>query len=184
MNIPGSSFAPLICAGRALATSAAVCGLALASAANASGAQTNVAAAASCKTSGLVVWLDTQGNATAGSTYYTLRFTNQSGHACTLAGYPGVSAVDLRGRQLGSAGSRNPSVAHVVGLPSGATADAVLRITDVHNFPASTCHPAAAAGLRVYPPNQTASKVVPIPFEACSHAGPVYLSVKAVAATT
>jgi hypothetical protein len=33
---------------------------------------------------------------------YYLEFTNLSGHACTLAGYPGVSAVGLSGGQLGS----------------------------------------------------------------------------------
>lgn len=32
-----------------------------------------------------------------------------------------------------------------------------------------------AAGLRVYPPNQFASKVIPYPFPACPHAGPVYI---------
>ena len=181
MNMHRRSSTKPACSKRSIAMSAVVCGLALATAANASGARTTAGAAASCKTSGLVVWIDTEGSATAGSTYYILKFTNQSGHTCALAGYPGVSAVDLRGRQLGSAGSRNPSVAHVVSLPSGATAGAVLRITDVANYPASTCHPVAAAGLRVYPPNETASKVVPFPFEACSHAGPVYLSVKAVA---
>jgi hypothetical protein len=37
-----------------------------------------------------------------------------------------------------------------------------------------------AAGLRVYPPNLTTSKVVPFPFSACSLTGPVYLNVRAV----
>ena len=55
-----------------------------------------------CATSGLVVWMDTQGDGAAGSVYYTLQFTNLSGHACTLRGYPGVSAVSLSGHQLGA----------------------------------------------------------------------------------
>jgi hypothetical protein len=138
-------------------------------------------AAASCKTSGLVVWLDTRGNAAAGSVYYTLKFTNQSGRTCSLIGYPGVSAVDLRGHRLGSAGSRTPSGVHLVSLPNGATASALLRIAQAANFPESACHRVAAAGLRIYPPNQTASKVIPIPFDACSRTGPIYLSVKALA---
>jgi hypothetical protein len=37
-----------------------------------------------------------------------------------------------------------------------------------------------AGGLRVYPPGQTASKLVPFPFRACSRSGPGYLSVEAV----
>jgi uncharacterized protein DUF4232 len=161
----------------------AACVLALAAVVNASGARTTATAAADCKTSGLVVWLDTRGNAAAGSIYYTLKFTNQSGHTCTLTGYPGVSAVDLRGHRLGSAASRNPSGVHVVSLPSGATGSAQVRITQAGNFPQPACHNVAAAGLRVFPPNQTAAKVVPIPFQACSRAGPVYLSVKTVAGT-
>jgi hypothetical protein len=58
-----------------------------------------------CRTSALVVWLSTQGNGTAGSTYYKLGFTNLSRRACHLLGYAGVSALDLGGRRLGSAAS-------------------------------------------------------------------------------
>ncbi len=134
-----------------------------------------------CTTSGLVIWLDTQGSGTAGSTYYNLEFTNLYRHACTLFGYPGVSGVNLVGHRLGSAASHNAAHApSVVTLPGGATATVVLRITDVFAFPSSACGRQTAAGLRVYPPNQTASKVVPFPFVACSHTGPVYLSVEAV----
>src|SRR4029079_9392733 len=52
-----------------------------------------------CTTAGLVVWLNTQGSGTAGSTFYQLKFTNLSGHACTLTGYPGVSGVNLAGHR-------------------------------------------------------------------------------------
>ncbi len=151
------------------------CGLALI-AGSASGGQ----ATTSCRTSGLVVWIDTQGNGAAGSVIYQLELTNQSGHPCSLVGYPGVSAVDLRGHQLGSAAGRSPSPRRVVTLRNGATASAQLQISQVLNYPRSVCRPVAAAGLRVYPPNQTASKVAPFPFGACSRAGPVYLHVKAV----
>jgi hypothetical protein len=154
---------------------------ALVTAATAVGVAPARTAVAACKTSDLVVWLGAPGNAAAGSTFVTLKFTNESGHTCTLTGYPGVSALDLRGHRLGSAGSRDPSSARVVRLANGATANATLRIVVAANFPPSTCHRSAAAGLRVYPPNQTASKIVPIAFEACSRPGPIYLSVKALA---
>ncbi|MGI8428546.1 MAG: DUF4232 domain-containing protein [Solirubrobacteraceae bacterium] len=134
-----------------------------------------------CATSGLVVWLDTQGNGAAGSNYYHLEFTNQSGSACMLGGYPGVSAVNLGGDQLGSAASRDKSRRpRTVRLASGATATTVLRIVEAGNFPRSACHQVSAAGLRVYPPNRTASKLIPFPFNACSRTGPVYLSVRAM----
>jgi Domain of unknown function (DUF4232) len=67
-------------------------------------AATHVAAAAStprCTTSGLVVWLNTQGDGAAGSTYYKLQLTNLSGNACTVQGFPGVSAVGLADGQVG-----------------------------------------------------------------------------------
>jgi len=134
-----------------------------------------------CATSGLVVWLDTQGDGAAGSTYFNLEFANLSGHACTLLGYPGVSAVNLVGKQLGSAASRDKSgKPATVKLAAGGSATVVLRITDVGVFSSSACHQTTAAGLRVYPPNQTVSRVVPFPFAACTHTGTVYLSVEAV----
>jgi hypothetical protein len=139
------------------------------------------AATPRCPTSGLVVWLDTQGNGAAGSIFYNLMLTNLTGHACTLAGYPGVSAVNLAGVRLGSPARRNAQhTPHTITLTPGASAKAVLQITEAANFPSATCRRVTAAGLRVYPPNQTASKIVPFPFQACSRSGPVFLSVEAV----
>jgi hypothetical protein len=146
-----------------------------------------------CVTSQLVVWLNTRGNGTAGSEYYDLEFTNLSPRSCYLDGYPGISGVNLAGQQLGSAAGRDAVHAPAVitlasgtsaqGLAvftSGDTATAVVQLTDVANFTAGTCAHASAAGLRVYPPDQTASKVVPFPFVACSRRGPVYLHVEAM----
>lgn len=145
-------------------------------------APTTIAASTpKCSTSQLVVWLDTQGNGTAGSIYYTLEFTNLSTSTCTLGGYPGVSAVGLSGHQLGSSASRDRTTsARTITLASGASATADLRIVEAGNFPSSTCRQVTAAGLRVFPPNMTKSKVVPFPFDACSLSGPVYLSIRAV----
>jgi hypothetical protein len=140
-----------------------------------------VASAPRCPTSGLVVWLDTQGNGTAGSVIYKLRFTNLSGHTCALFGYPGVSAVDLAGQQLGRSASRDHArAARLVTLKNGRTATALLRVVDAGNFPASSCAPVTAAGLRVFPPNSPASKLVPFPFRACAGSTPTYLFVRAV----
>ena len=135
----------------------------------------------SCAASGLVVWLDTNGNGAAGSVYYRLEFTNLSGRTCRLRGFPGVSGVDLGGHRLGRPASRNHAIAaRTVTLGRGASASAVLQIVEAGNFSAASCRQVTAAGLRVFPPNQTASKVVPFPFRACSRAGPVYLMVRAV----
>jgi hypothetical protein len=51
----------------------------------------------------------------------------------------------------------------------------------VGNFPASRCRATNAAGLRVFPPNQRASKVVPFPLRACAKAAVAYLFVGPVA---
>lgn len=170
---------------RPLGFAAIACVAALASVVALTGAAQ--ASTPACATSGLVVWLDTMGNGAAGTTYYNLEFTNLSGHACKLVGYPGVSGIGLSGRQLGSAASRDGAHAPAtVTLASGTTvnmvgttATVILAITDVANFPAASCHPVTAAGLRVFPPNQRASKLIPFPFRACS-SGPSYLHVEAV----
>jgi hypothetical protein len=159
-----------------VALSAGAGALALcAGAASADGAK--AASVTRCSTSGLVVWLDTQGNGAAGSSYYELEMTNLSGQTCSLGGFPGVSAVGLSGKQLGSAARREGSAGKTVTLTSGATAVATLRIVIAGNFPASKCGIATAAGVKVYPPGQKAAKTVPFPFEACSKSGPVYLAV-------
>jgi hypothetical protein len=134
-----------------------------------------------CQTPGLVVWLDTSGNGTAGSTYYNLQFTNLSGTSCELSGFPGVSAVGLTGARVGAAAERILTGAVVaVRLAPGATATSVLQLTDAGNFPSSACHELLAAGLRVYPPGATVSKLVPYPFEACSSEHSIFLHVRSV----
>ena len=67
------------------------------------------------------------------------------------------------------------------GSTSGRTATAELQIADTGNY--SQCFQRlpqrpgmagllpTAAGLRVYPPNQTASTVIPYPLRACAHTG-------------
>jgi hypothetical protein len=134
-----------------------------------------------CSSIGTIAWLNTNSSAGAGSVFYKLQFTNLSGRRCTLRGFPGVSAVDTRGHQLGSAASRDRGTpVRTIALSNGVTARVALRIVQVVNIPASQCRPVTAAGLRIFPPNQGAAKFVPFPFKACSRSGPIYLSVKAI----
>jgi Domain of unknown function (DUF4232) len=151
-------------------------------------ASAGTASSPRCATSGLVVWLDVPpGHDFAGGAGYDLEFTNLSGRACTLRGYPGVSAVSLSGRQLGSPAGWGAPVATMVRLARGATATAHLQINDPGGYGTRCLLPPpwkqpwrpgtlpTAAGLRVYPPGQFTSKVIPYPFRACAHAGPVYI---------
>lgn len=158
-------------------------------AAGAAGAQAAAGAAAKagtprCATAGLVIWMRSSG-AAAGSAFYTLMFTNLSGHACTIDGHPGVSAVSLAGHQIGTPASWSPPAPHLVRLARGATGYALLKYSDVvtGGDGPRPCHPVTAAGLRVFPPGQTAAKVVPIPITACTATGLVFMSVQPVQKT-
>ena len=138
---------------------------------------------APCPSSGLQVTLG-QGNGAAGSTYYPLDFSNNSGASCTLFGYPGVSFVTgIGGSQIGSAASRNPALpSELVTIPPGGIAHATLQVVNAENFAASACHMVTAHWLKVYPPNQTAPLYVSFTAHACSgKAKPVnILAVEAV----
>ncbi len=135
-----------------------------------------------CTTAGLVVWLDTQPAATLRHAVdYNVQMTNLSGHACVLRGYPRISAVDIRGNQLGRAARRDTRKrVESVRLGRGATARAVLRITDVGIYSRSRCGHRAAAGLRIYLPHGKSSKRVPFPFAACSRPAVHYLAIQAL----
>jgi hypothetical protein len=93
----------------------------------------------------------------AGSVYQVIDFTNISGAACTLFGYPGVAlAGGTPVTQIGAAAARSKaSSARLVTLAAGKTANALLRITQAANYPASRCAPRASTYLQIYPPNQT-----------------------------
>ena len=169
----------------------AACAVTGSSSASATASKPAAASTPECATSGLVVWMDTVGQAYAGGVSYTLKFTNLSGHACTLYGYPGVWAVTLSGSPIGASNTGGTIKPTTVTLADGATATSTLRITDPANFgtacflPGQTPAPGrpgklpTAAGLQVEPPNPLSFtyKVIPFPFSACysTSAGPVYL---------
>jgi hypothetical protein len=139
------------------------------------GSPSAAAVAPACETPGLVVWLDTNGNGTAGSIHYTLEFTNLSRQACTLNGFPFVRATSISREVLGRRAAFESGVPHTVTIARGRTATADLQIVDVGVYSPAACHPVAAAGLRVYPPNQTRARDVPFPFASCASRGPVFL---------
>jgi hypothetical protein len=163
----------------AIATAAvAVPTTALASSAGAR-APAQPAAVHRCYQTQLRAWLGVPGSGAAGSTYYELELSNISGQACTLYGYPGVSAL-TSGHQDGSAASRSAShPATLVLLEPRVTAHVILQITDVGNFPPSACDPVTANTLRVYAPGDYSALFIPFSVPACGTAGPLYLHVSA-----
>ena len=116
----------------------------------------------------------------AGISVSTLEFTNVSGIACALSGYPGVAAYGAGGAQIGNAAGRDTSVAarRIVLAPGASARAAVLA-----SVSAGSCRPVVATGLRVVPPGQSAARYIRHAFPACGLAGrraPVFLHVRAV----
>ena len=163
---------------------AAVAGLAISTAAYAatsSGtASTAAASVPKCTASDLGVWIAvSQGSGAAGTIYYPLEFTNVSGHTCSLFGFPGVSVLDRNGNQLGSPANWIRTTApRTVILTPGATAHTQLAYHDAVVTTEPGCDPVYSAFLlRIYPPDQYGATLAAFSFEACSHAGPVYMSI-------
>ena len=130
-------------------------------------------ATTTCASSGLRVRLDTTAaGAAAGSYYVPLDFTNTSGQACQLTGYPAVAFTSgMTGQQIGAEAAVDKSVrVTTVLLPSGGTAHAWLQVLSAANYPASKCHPVTAAGLRVVAPGSESAAYVPHPVPACKMA--------------
>jgi hypothetical protein len=126
-------------------------------------APSSSAAGTACATSALQVKLGAS-DGYAGGVYQTIDFTNTSGSSCTLTGYPGVSLVTGPShQQLGLAAKRSTTgaPAATVTLGPGDTANAVVQIVDALNFPSSSCSPAKAADLKVFPPNQFTAVYLP-----------------------
>ncbi len=160
----------------AAALAAAALLLAAAQATAAPPAAQSRAGAPPCKTSQLVIWIF-NGQGAAGSFYYELNFTNLSGSTCTMRGYPKVFGVDLQGKRVGLNFAHAPGKQKLVTLSGGGalagpqapdTVTAKLQIVEAGNFPPARCHPTEIAGVRVVPPGQSASKVVPFPSETCA----------------
>jgi hypothetical protein len=169
----------------AAVASAAIVILSADAAAASQAAGTAAPATPTCSTSQLLVWLGISGDIASGWTANQVELTNVSQRTCTLFGFPGVSAVDLNGHQLGSPAVRDHSDhRRLVALGPGATAHAFLLTFDVTRYPTSACRPTAAFGLKVYPPNNRTATVVPFSFEACRVKGPTFLKVRTTVAHT
>jgi hypothetical protein len=123
-----------------------------------SATSTSASGPSACPTSGLAVSL-TGPEGTAGHLEFQLAFRNTTAVTCTLTGFPGVSFVDADGTQLGVPVPRSSLPTTTVSVGAGATVTAHLQVTDPGVL---DCPPSSPAGLRVYPPGQTASVTVPL----------------------
>ena len=123
-----------------------------------------------CRTSALRVSVSASQGAAAGSSYYPIVFTNISGTACTLFGYPGVSFVaGAGGSQIGIPATENPAhPRQLITLAPGQAGHAELQVVNAENYPPANCGMVTAHWLRVYPPNQTAPLYASFTAQACA----------------
>ncbi|GAA4618457.1 DUF4232 domain-containing protein [Saccharopolyspora hordei] len=113
-----------------------------------------------------------EADSAAGSTYQPLIFTNVSPHNCVLHGFPGVSYVGGEdGHQIGEAAFRDGKKGEEINLASGDKASAIIKFARVENFDPAQCQAEPAKGLRVYPPQETASLFIPFDQERNGCAG-------------
>lgn len=109
-----------------------------------------------------------------------VEFTNMSGAACTLSGYPQVSAYLAGGTQVGAAAALDTSVtARRIVLAPGASAHAAV----VDSAGTGRCRVVAATGLRIVAPGQSIPRYVAHAVRACFASGrtsPVFLHVRAI----
>jgi hypothetical protein len=168
----------------AIAAGVAAGGLIVATAAfatTASGAaRVSADSVSACTAFDLGAWVAAgQGNGAAGTIYYPLEFTNVSGHTCWLFGFPGVSALNGQGHQLGSSANwEQATTPHTVILAPGATAHTMLAYHDAVVSTEPGCDPVNTTELlRVYPPGQHSATDAFWDLPSCSHAGPRYISI-------
>ncbi|GAA5158620.1 DUF4232 domain-containing protein [Amycolatopsis dongchuanensis] len=122
-----------------------------------------------CKSGDLKLSLG-RGDAAAGTVYRPLVFTNVSNHSCVIQGFPGVSYVGgADGHQVGPAAFREGTKGAPVTLNKGETASAAIGFVNVQNFDTVACQPQPVRGLRVYPPQETASMFVEMPGTGCAN---------------
>jgi hypothetical protein len=164
MNLT-SRAARRICGGLALAGMAVLLPVTALAAPGGAGYRVAAAAAPACTGGNTRVWIGLPGDGTAGTTFFQLEFSNIGPAPCTFFGFPGVSAIRANGRQAGL-GARRTGTPHRVTLSPGATAHAILGVTDAG---AVCAHPVRTVNLRVFPPGQSRAQFVPLALQACLH---------------
>ena len=113
--------------------------------------------APTCATSQLTASLGGS-DAGAGNVYRYLLLTNHSGSSCEVTGFPGLSLLNAQGGEIGAPATFDHSFAYTpVVLTGGQTASATIHTL---NSGATSCQ-GTSTSLRIYPPDNTASLLIP-----------------------
>ena len=102
----------------------------------------------------------------AGSTIIDVSLRND-GPSCTVAGFPGVSLIDVDGSQIGAAADREPASAtpQSLMLATGDAASFSVRSTNALAFDPKECNTIDSTALKVYPPADTEWVTLPLTAE-------------------
>ncbi|QFU85420.1 DUF4232 domain-containing protein [Amycolatopsis sp. YIM 10] len=121
-----------------------------------------------CKVGDLTITLG-GGEGAAGTVYRQLEFINSGKRTCTIQGFPGVSyAAGGDEHQVGPAAFREGSKGEPIELAPGQKASADVGFVQVGNYDPDTCKPTPVSGIKVYPPQETAYKIVPYEGTGCA----------------
>ncbi|WP_433622820.1 DUF4232 domain-containing protein [Nocardia sp. CA-120079] len=122
-----------------------------------------------CRTSDLAAGLGPE-SAAAGTVAFPIVFTNNGSGPCVLEGFPGVSyAAGPDSAAVGAPAAREGTSSGPIQLAPGGQASALVFAVNVHNIPPEQCQPVAVPGLRIYPPDNTASAYLERAATACGN---------------
>ncbi len=127
-----------------------------------------------CHSAQTRIWYGLPADNATGHSYFQLQISNIGHSACTFFGFPGVSALNSHGNQVGRPATRYGHRISVT-LQPGDTAHVVLVVV---NASLVCSHPVQATELRVFPPGQFAAQSTPLATRACP--GKSVLSVDSV----
>lgn len=148
---------PTVAASQIASASAAVSAQASIAAPASRSATTQPPVSTRCATGQLRVSV-TPGDHAAGHQSLLIVFTNISARSCTMYGYPGVSFVTgSSGKQINDPARRTGGPPSMVKLAPSGKATAALLMVNIGNYATESCKPVQAAGLRIYPPDETAA---------------------------
>lgn len=116
-----------------------------------------------CRANHTRVWYGLPADDATGHAFFQLQISNIGHSTCSFFGYPGVSALNSHGKQVGKAASHYGRRLRVT-LKPGGTTHMVLVVTDAFLLCA---HPVKATDLRVFPPGQVHSQNVPLATRQC-----------------
>lgn len=116
-----------------------------------------------CHTSDLQARLGQQTGG-AGHVFLPVILKNTASRTCTMTGYPGVSLLDSSNNQIGAPADKSGGTISTVQLSPGTEASTVLETTNMGFGPPCV---GPSTNIRIYPPDEVASLVIPGSFIAC-----------------